>query len=234
MTSQIDEPFWTRTWFIITVVVFLLFYGLYKFNYQIYDWNEKVTVTVNTPYGEKSGFAVRAVRYTFAPPFLSNASGFHRNAWGEAVVVDLDEGKYLFALMAPSGFAATIYRQLFPRAGNWQSNVKHYKSSLIGKGPFAIPKSLYPQLVYFEDINDRLSVKAMDPDDLAANFGQGYALKSITTKVTNEWVTYGRVEQVLTWINDLNGKMLDGRSSSSYRAKNKLANKLHLLRFIRD
>ncbi len=63
-----------------------------------------------------------------------------------------------------------------------------------------LPVKAVPLLVTFTDIDDPASVKRVDPDDLVASFGEGYALKAITLGITNEAVTEGRVEDVLGWI----------------------------------
>ncbi|MCC6479158.1 MAG: hypothetical protein IT552_08115, partial [Sphingomonadaceae bacterium] len=51
--------------------------------------------------------------------------------------------------------------------------------------------SAYPMLVTFKDLADPTSVEQVDPDDLAASFGRGYRLKSITVQVTDAPVTVG-------------------------------------------
>jgi len=61
----------------------------------------------------------------------------------------------------------------------------------------------YPLLVTFSDVDDPKSLQKLDPDNLAAIFGEGYKLKSITLEITDEPVTKGRVEQVLGWWNSL-------------------------------
>jgi hypothetical protein len=55
--------------------------------------------------------------------------------------------------------------------------------------------------VTFSDISDPTSVALVDPDDLAASFGAGYALEAVTVEVTQEPVTEGVVEGVLPCLN---------------------------------
>ena len=54
--------------------------------------------------------------------------------------------------------------------------------------------------------DDPASVARVDPTDLAASFGPGYALSSITLAITDEPVTKGRVEAVLGWLTDVGRK----------------------------
>lgn len=52
----------------------------------------------------------------------------------------------------------------------------------------------------FADIEDPSSVQLVDPNDLAATFGEGYALKKITINATRKPVTDGVFEEVLDCI----------------------------------
>ena len=63
-----------------------------------------------------------------------------------------------------------------------------------------IPESQYPLLVTFTDLTDPTTVKAVDPENLAATFGPGVSLKRLTLEITDEPVTEGRIEQVLGWL----------------------------------
>lgn len=83
----------------------------------------------------------------------------------------------------------------------------------------------YPLLVTFDDITKPETVKRVDPDDLAATFGAGYALEVVTLEITDEAVTQGRVEAVLGWIDEYYDKMLDGNRLRDFRTE-KLANRL--------
>ncbi|WP_417415418.1 hypothetical protein [Hoeflea sp.] len=91
----------------------------------------------------------------------------------------------------------------------------------------------YPLLVTFADINDPASVALVDPDDLAASFGPGYALSSITLAITDEPVTKGRVEAVLGWLEAYENKQLDGDRYTKLSAPNRFANSLNRLDFQR-
>ena len=72
-----------------------------------------------------------------------------------------------------------------------------------------------------------------DPDDLAAHFGPGYALSSITLAITDEPVTKGRVEAVLGWLEAYENKQLDGDRYTKLSAPNRFANSLNRLEFQR-
>jgi len=116
---------------------------------------------------------------------------------GEALVADLGDGNVLFALR-PSAFLAERAGLLRYRNGMGRSIRR-----LQDKDPVVITSTsryngdIRPTLVTFGDFSDPLSLVIVDPDDLEATFGPGYALKSITLAGVDAPRTQGRVETVL-------------------------------------
>ncbi|MDP8998416.1 MAG: hypothetical protein M3O03_15660 [Pseudomonadota bacterium] len=164
-------------------------------------WNRKLTVTVITPSGQKSGYAVQQETLgpkggAWAPP---EATGAAYSLRGEAVVVEAAPGKYLFLLIGERHpHTPTI---LFPGQAPLDVAARISWTS----GVHVVPKDEYPLLVTFDDINDPKTVREVKPDDLAATFGPGYALKFITLEITNEKLTEGVVEKVIPWVTELRG-----------------------------
>ncbi len=165
-----------------------------------YSWNEKITVTVQTPDGEKSGSSVTRFSGTYGYS-LGAGEGLSSRLQGEATVVELGHGKYFFALMERTGgsFAWGAFSDQLPKFGSEAQMAK--LQSLVGQKIELQPK-LYPLLVTFDNINDPKSVKEVNASNLEASFGAGTSLKSITLEITDEPVTEGVVEKVLGWIGD--------------------------------
>jgi hypothetical protein len=185
------------------------------------SWNRKLTVTVTTPAGEVSGAAVQGETLSskkgwFTPP---EASGSSYGQSGEAVVVDLGSGRYLFALRGEPPHSFAIF---FP--GKAPLEVREQLKAL--RQTREVPRDEYPMLVTFGDITDPKTVKQVDPTNLAASFGPGYALKSITLEITDKKVTEGEVEKVLGWLGEFYDKHLDGNTIQTIKASNRLANSL--------
>lgn len=65
----------------------------------------------------------------------------------------------------------------------------------IGAKADISPNNL-PMLVRFHDINDPKTVERVDPNNLAATFGEGVNLVSTTIEITDEPITTG-IEKVL-------------------------------------
>jgi hypothetical protein len=89
-----------------------------------------------------------------------------------------------------------------------------------------VPSGSRPLLVTFGNINDPASVKEVKPGDLAATFGQGYRLSSITLEITDEAVTEGTMQKLLPWLPNFYDTHLDGNKIETIRANNRLANSL--------
>lgn len=220
-----------------------------------YEWNHKVTVTVLTPEGEVSASSVQQVRY----------SG--RKNWrvaGEAVILALPNGRYLFALLrghdnqADSGgslhhiFQVAVAPQFGART---QEALAAADAAPVGKvfevrgktppwrgvtPPRPGANFLWggyddrPLLVTFKDLADPKSVKRVNIDALSETFGPGYALKSITIQKTDEDVTLGQVRTVLPWLDEYFNKMLDGRRLETIEATDRFANSLSSSTFSTD
>lgn len=151
-----------------------------------YEWNQNLTVNIATPDGIKSGssvvnIATECVTALFNPDGKSLCSP---NVTGEATVVDLGSGHYLFALLqgeatdfAYRGSAAYLAElTLWPDIKKLNNGVAlaqgaAYVSSLPSGTATTLQPREYPALVTFDDVNDPKSVKLVDIDDLDAVFG---------------------------------------------------------------
>ena len=178
--------------------------AIWNFYYPTYSWGQKTTVTVMTPEGERSGSAVVQVSWKDNPDLFPDAPHLKYEVRGEATVVDLGDGNYLFALISGAerrGLATFGGQAELPRFTN--SLLPLVKATAASRGERReVPPVYRPLLVTFTDITDPASVARVDPDDLAASFGPGYALTSITLAITGEPVTEGKAEAVLGWLDN--------------------------------
>ena len=162
-----------------------------------YDWNQKLTVVVQTPGGEKSGSAVTGVNTKYGRVF-GTGTEWEISMRGEATVVDLGQGKYLFALLNER--TKTLASVVFANKTKGVTEANPALSIIRDLRETApVPREHYPMLVTFGDIKEPKSVKEVKPENLAAAFGGGYALKSITLEITDEQVTEGVAEKLLPW-----------------------------------
>jgi hypothetical protein len=161
-----------------------------------HEWHQKLTLVVQTPAGEVSGSAVVAATALYGV-LPASASEVEYRLRGEATVVEVAPGQYLFALLGGSEerfFAAARDRFQGMQRAKWLFEIPKQTE------PVTLTGERIPMLVTFADIADPASVTLVDPSDLAASFGPGVALNSVTLEITDEPVTEGRVEEVLGWI----------------------------------
>lgn len=75
-------------------------------------------------------------------------------------------------------------------------------------------------MVTFGDEADPTSVAEVDPDDLAATFGEGVKVKRITVELTDDPVTTG-IEERLGWLPNYYNKQLSGDRYQNIKNKHK-------------
>lgn len=183
-----------------------------------YEWNQKLTVTVETPSGERSGSGIVQVVALFGQLPASGNEVEYKIA-GEATAVEVSSGHYLFALLGEGSkeLAATTWKSELPELRrDWLPRIPSLK------GQREVPQNRYPMLVTFTDLNDPKTVRRVDPADLAYAFGSGYALKAITLEITDQPVSEGWVDAVLTkgffarWAAMHHDALSDGGIRNSY------------------
>jgi hypothetical protein len=214
---------------IFLALVWLAYAGFRKVMPASVSINQRLSITVATPDGPRTGSAV--TRLKAVPPSIIGGPTYSGGSWlrGEAVVVDLGQGRYLFALLGRPGAMAS---------GLWRDDetlVAMIRRLRRHPPPAAeVPLDLMPMLVTFGDVSDPNTVTRVDPQDLAASFGPGVALSAVTLEVTRDPVTEGVVEGVLGWLEAIGLDLtLDGQRYSNINAHNRLANDLNRWNFVR-
>jgi hypothetical protein len=185
------------------------------------DYRYRLTVEVETPEGVKTGSSVIAVEQSIGRTAMDGFVGgsVFLRIRGEAVAVDLPGGRTLFALLRSGGdveWAARVIPFLSPDAEDDNSlddfllleGKKELPRRWTAQGPFN-NVSAYPMMVTFGDLADPTSVELVDPDDLAATFGEGVKLKRISAELTDDLVTTG-IEKRLGWMRRLWPGKLNG------------------------
>ncbi len=150
-----------------------------------YEWHQKLTVVVDTPSGRVSGSSVIAINATFGQVPLTEKEVWYR-VTGEATVVEVAPGRYLFALLDDS--EERYHRAVHDRLKNMKRG-EWLKSIPNMEGVITLKPRDYPLLVTFANINNPKSVRRINPIDLAASFGKGYKLNRITLEIANEPIT---------------------------------------------
>ncbi|QYO64323.1 hypothetical protein [Leptolyngbya sp. 7M] len=150
--------------------------------------------------------------------FLPEAAKRTWGVRGEAVAVDLPNGRTLFALLKTNaihgdmvGLSMTTLDPSF-RNDIVESAERIASGTGVRQQAEVAPED-YPMLVTFSDLADPASVQSVDPAALRTTFGQGYTLRRITVRITDDEVTTG-VERRLPWWSNYLGRHLDGTSTT--------------------
>ncbi|NGM47454.1 hypothetical protein G5B31_18110 [Rhodobacter sp. SGA-6-6] len=168
-----------------------------------FDWRQRITVTVETPAGEVSGFSVQSLHVTKAlKGYAGQPPGSHTELRGEAVAVEVAAERYLFLLLEGPDvwlLPSLVRPGLGEYAGYGVRTIEVLRAAgaLPTGTVLPIPPDGLPLLVTFDDVADPKTVRRVEPSDLAVSFGPGVALTSVTLEITDEAVTEGRVEEVL-------------------------------------
>jgi len=217
---------------LIILLALLAAHSVYRIFYPSVEWRQKTTVTIEVDGEIRSASSVVSLNVSYGPALLPEIKPIQSRQRGEAVVLEVRAGEYLFALLVPADAMVSRYYigELFGEATAFTR--AHFLRRLPAKlqtmrASQELPKKLYPLLVSFDDIADPKTVRRVDPDDLAASFGAGVALQSISLEITDEKVTKGRIEQVLGWWCDYRKRRarLNGSTSIAI-SDNELSNNL--------
>lgn len=172
---------------------------------ESYSWNQKLTIEVETPSGMKIGSAVTRLNMWVECCVPGLGTVGNSSIHGEATVVELAPGRYLFAILrGHEDLAQNVFRETIglsrksnrPEFNVWAKRLENLRATAN------VPANAYPEFVTFSNVSDPASVKRVDPHDLSAAFGPGYRLKRITLEITDEgksttlksvlpWITYG-------------------------------------------
>ncbi|WP_379550296.1 hypothetical protein [Qipengyuania sp. DGS5-3] len=167
----------------------------------------RVTVEVATPEGMRTGSSVWS--WSLSRPTVALASAYDGEFRGEAVAVDLPNGKTLFALVkGQEMIPERQFRDLLPQreredrvadildiAANTGSTRQLPCVPKPEKGGYAFKYDCM-MLVSFADAGDPTSVFEIDYHDAADSLGEGYTIQAITITITDQEVTTGIGERL--------------------------------------
>ena len=142
----------------------------------------RLTVEVETPQGRRSASGVLAVH-----PDRSYTRRGQTRTLGDAVFVELGQGKNLVALLAHvdnNNLVLDDINYVALRAYTEASGKRVPFSGMSGlTGIVPVKGALIPVLVSFTDPAVPGSAKVVSPDDAEAALGQGYRLQGLTAEV---------------------------------------------------
>ena len=189
-----------------------------------YSWHQKLVLEVETPNGAVKGGSVVAMTMHWPEGWqrFGGVNGVDSDMRGEASFVEVAPGRYLFALIGWNSYELAL--RVYEDGSRDPRETAERLSRLKETRP--MPRHMWPTLVTFADIDRPNTVRRVDPDSLAAGFGHGYRLKSVTLEITDEPVTRGEVKKVLPWLREYYDRMFDGNRYQTIRAGAPVASSL--------
>ena len=166
----------------------------------------RMTVTVDTPEGARSGSSVIEVKMSQGSGLIREAPVVNAIAYGEAVSVVLPGRGRLWALLRTAGgrdatgIPFSAYEAVLPKTGPSAEGWDEQARALARQThPAVLPHDAYPWLVRFRDERDARSMEEVLPSDLAARFGQGVRLRNIIIQIVDTPPTFG-ASNALPWL----------------------------------
>lgn len=206
-------------------------------------WRYEMTVLVETPEGIKTGSAVRQVSNTAMFEILNFPGGGNPADFkGEAIVVELGERGFLFAVLKANpeyefyGMFSNPYGKSTPQGINYYN--WHVDREKKIYDPLKYPS--YPTFVTFEDINDPKSVQLAYKTEMVGGhgsgkyqiinnmvelFGEGVRIKEVSIQRVRKNIKW-KIQKILPWLPDYYDKRLDGAMFGTINSKHRLANRL--------
>ncbi|MCZ8259495.1 MAG: hypothetical protein O9333_05120 [Beijerinckiaceae bacterium] len=171
-------------------------------------WHEAVTLEVDAPMGVKTGRSV--ISFSLSEDIVPGGSSLwtlSRGYAGEATVIEVAPGQFLFALLRSEKDPynrPSLAQAVFPeidrdRETKELSDTAWMQLFTVPRAKREIPREALPLLVRLRDIKDPKTVEKVDPANLAASFGPGFSLKSATLEMLGKrgQMTKGEVEKVV-------------------------------------
>lgn len=232
MTRFDARPSDLKKFFFIVAVLIGLAVLDWRTAYPTYTWHEKLTIDISVDGKVYSGSSVVAHWMKVMPQILPESGIRKYGTRGEAAVVELPNGKYVFALLYGT-MAYSVFKDKFNFEGGDETIPAARAFSKL-RETREIPPDKYPRMVTFGDIRDPKSVMKVDKSNLASVVGTDARIARMTLEITAEDISTGRVRDILPWIDDYYDKMLDGDRLESSRAKDHFANSLTPAHFVKD
>ena len=176
-----------------------------------YIWYQRVEIVVNTPDGPKVGHGDTEVMLIV--PRIKSALGSQYSwaYWGEAAVVDLGQGRYVFALLAdrtnrwhPDVLLRRVGKRENALPPLTAETARRWHRKLLNlPRPLPIQPGKDIELAAFTDLSDPSSLVAVNTNaDLQNVFGEGVSLGEMTLQIIAPPRSKGAVDAALPWLRD--------------------------------
>ncbi len=204
--------------FLFIICLFILWRPVHRISQFIDDpfseaskkiWHYRMTVSVDTPEGIRTGSVVRKVIYG-GDTAGGGGSGVDLECAGEAAIVDLGERGVLFA--STGGYScADLLVRAFDKEGSSGLRI----DAVPDQGSVQLKQGLYPEFLRFRNLDDPKTIQrvadkpaidvlkqAMPKGDIISfeqAFGSNVKISQITIEITKDPVTR-KIDDFLPWL----------------------------------
>ena len=171
-----------------------------KLAYPTYSYRYRMTVEVFVDGAVRSGSSVIEVQIHTQPNLLANPKVVPE-VLGEAVFVDLGDGRNVIALLASGTNGANVDypSRLIPSLFDLTYDDRGLGELAQLRGSQNLLEKNMPTLVTFADLTDPKSARIVQPLEFRKTFGPGVQFKRVGVELTDDAVTSG-IEGKIPWI----------------------------------
>lgn len=160
---------------------------------------------VNTPSGIISGHTM--IEVVDKRTAVSRIVGGFLKIKGDAIVIDLGDGKILVALLAfTNDTSGTMTLSELPlRAARFTTGY-HQPTPPTHKDKLYLSPEDIPIMVTFSDINNPRTMQRVYPNKLSEVFGPGYSFKNAWITMTNDPYQSSGIQRTIPWVQQSQNK----------------------------
>jgi hypothetical protein len=165
----------------------------------------RMTVEIETPEGLRTGSSVYEVTAGNRTAILPDMADRHKSLRGEALTVDLPDGRTLFALLETPNWQRDDLTEMSMDAldpaynNDWVESAERISDGSGVVSPAEVTPENYPYLVTFRNPQEPETVQRIDPANLTKSFGEGVRLTRIWVELVDDPVTTG-IGTRLRWL----------------------------------
>jgi hypothetical protein len=189
-------------WLIAMCVAAVL---LWRGAFPTYYWTQKETIEVEISGKVYSGSGVVECSVQSMPQILPESGIWKYGKRGEATVVELPDGRYLFGLITGAcGLPFALFKdKYYSSAADQVLSGAQVMSSLreVREVPLDNP-DLHPRLVTFLDVSNPNTVQVVTIDNFASIFGTDSRLSKISVEMNPQIKSSVRIMSILPWISE--------------------------------
>jgi hypothetical protein len=174
--------------------------------YPTYTFRYRMTVEVEVDGKFRSGASIIEVRLVTQPSIVVPVPSVLPEASGEAVFVDLGEGRNVLALLTSGPNLMDVDYPKYVVPAHFGLSTVRAEWSKYPRTPdrWDVRADRMPTFVTFLDVNDPKSARLLRPSDFGAVLGPGVHLRRVWIEMTNDPVTRG-IFQRLPWLRGFRG-----------------------------